>query len=154
MRLQTRLRQRGSRKSARPFLSEHRNNRREACFGPASPVRLTLLAGAAIILFAAASPLTLAQPKPLPPTFEEFLQQYVGKEILLLDGSPDLEQTDEADSMQRYVAVLESVSEQGIVVRRNKANDKRSLSYSLANIHRITYLFNARRYRRIVVETR
>jgi hypothetical protein len=107
----------------------------------------------ALILLAGAPPRLLAQTNPLPSTFQEFLHQYVGKEILLLDGSSDLGQSDEADSMMRFVAVLESVSEQGIVVRRNLSGDKRSLSYSLANIRRITYLFNGRRYRRIVVET-
>lgn len=114
---------------------------------------MLLLGCGVAALVALWEPLAEAQTSENPTTFLEFLTQYVGKEILLLDFSPDMGDVSPSDSLQRYVAVLESVTENGIVVRRIAESDKRSLTYPLSYIRRITYLFNGRRYRRIVVET-
>jgi hypothetical protein len=109
---------------------------------------------AGVIVGACVSPPSHAQETADPATFSEFLQQYVGKEVLLVDKASDMGQTDAPDSLDRYVALLESVTEQGILVRRSLESDKRSLAYAFTDIRRVTYLFNGRRYRRIVIEIR
>ena len=88
-----------------------------------------------------------------PPTFSEFLQQFVGQELLVVDRSVDMGQTEAPDSLDRYLALLESVNERGIVIRRNLQDDKRTLMYTFADIRRVTYLFAGKRYPRIVIET-
>jgi len=95
-------------------------------------------------------PSTLAQTRP--PEFREFLSQYTGKEILLIDMSSDSLQFFDADSTQRFVVVLDKVGNDLLIVHRGTGSDKRSFAYPIADIRRITYLFGGRPYRRIVVE--
>ena len=96
---------------------------------------------------------TYGQTTSTPPTFSEFLQQFVGQELLVVDRAVDMGQTEAPDSLDRYLALLESVNEQGIVIRRNLPTDKRTLLYTFADIRRVTYLFAGKRYPRIVIET-
>jgi hypothetical protein len=109
----------------------------------------------AIILFLAAgcfSPRAgLAQA--LPSDFREFLSGYTGKEILLINMSSDSLQFNDADSTQRFVVVLDEVGSDVFEVHRKTDSDKRSFTYRIADIRRITYLFGKRPYTRIVVET-
>jgi len=88
-----------------------------------------------------------------PATLQEFLAQYTGKEVLLLDTSSGEEQFTDGDSTSRYVVVLDEVHDGYLVVRRNSETDRRTFQYPLADIRRITYLFDGRPYPRIVIET-
>ena len=87
-----------------------------------------------------------------PAQFREFLSQYAGKEILLINMSSDSLQFADADSTTQYVVVLDQVGSDLMIVHRSTGADKRSFTYPLADIRRITYLFGGRPYKRIVVE--
>jgi hypothetical protein len=86
-----------------------------------------------------------------PATCHDFLSQYRGREILLLDKTSDTIQFDDPDSTNRYVVVLDAVDDDTFVVHRGSPGN--SYTYSLAAIRRITFLFNGRPYRRILVES-
>ena len=115
----------------------------------------TLFRRTAFILFLAAAcfspPAGLAQG--LPSDFREFLSMYTGKEILLINMSSDSLQFNDADSTERFVVVLDEVGSDVLVVHRTTNTDKRSFTYRIADIRRITYLFGRVPYKRIVVET-
>jgi hypothetical protein len=96
------------------------------------------------------SPAGLAQKRP--PEFRDFLSQYTGREILLINISSDSLQFFDADSTQRFVVVLDEVGNDVLIVHRTTGSDKRSFAYPIADIRRVTYLFGGRAYRRIVVE--
>ncbi len=87
-----------------------------------------------------------------PPEFREFLSKYTGSEILLVAVSSDSLQFADADSTQKYVVVLDEVGSDVLLVHRKTDIDKRSFSYPISRIRRITYLFGGRPYKRIVVE--
>ena len=86
-----------------------------------------------------------------PTTLREFLARYTGKEILLLDKTSNTIQFAEPDSAHLYVVVLDEIRDDAMIVHRATESDKRTFSYPIADIRRITYLFNKRPYRRIVV---
>jgi hypothetical protein len=88
-----------------------------------------------------------------PHQFREFLSQYTGREILLINMSSDSLQFFDADSTQRFVVVLDEVGSDVLILHRANGADTRSFAYPIADIRRVTYLFGGRRYRRIVVET-
>jgi hypothetical protein len=114
-----------------------------------------LVRGTALLLFLLAA--GFAQPaafaQKLPPEFRSFLSQYAGKEILLINISSDSLQFDDEDSTQKFVVVLDEVSNDALIVHRTTGTDKRSFSYPIADIRRVTYLFGGHPYKRIVVET-
>ncbi|HEX7572827.1 MAG TPA: hypothetical protein VF514_07015 [Bacteroidota bacterium] len=87
-----------------------------------------------------------------PEEFREFLSKYAGREILLITMSSDSLQFADADSTQKFVVVLDEVGSDVLLVHRTTDRDKRSFSYPIARIRRITYLFGGRPYKRIVVE--
>ena len=88
-----------------------------------------------------------------PPQFRDFLSQYTGKEILLINISSDSLQFFDADSTKRFVVVLDEVGSDVLILHRATGADTRSFAYPIADIRRVTYLFGGRPYRRIVVET-
>jgi len=88
-----------------------------------------------------------------PQDLKTFLSQYTGREILLISMSADSLQFADPDSTQRYVVVLDEVRSDNMIVHRQTGSDRRTFSYPIADIRRITYLFGGRRYKRIVVET-
>ena len=113
-----------------------------------------MLRGTWVILFLIAAVLSqgaIAQRKPQ--ELRTFLAQYTGREILLISMSSDSLQFADADSTERFVVVLDEVSSDNMIVHRQTGTDRRSFSYPIADIRRITYLFAGRRYKRIVVET-
>jgi hypothetical protein len=105
-----------------------------------------------LILYAAgfSSPAGLSQDRPQ--EFREFLSKYAGKEILLISTSSDSLQFVEADSTQKFVVVLDEVGSDVLLVHRTTDRDKRSFTYPISHIRRITYLFGKHPYKRIVVE--
>ncbi len=88
-----------------------------------------------------------------PQEFRTFLAQYTGREILFISMSSDSLQFADADSTQRFVVVLDDVSDDTMILHRQSGTDRRTFSCPIADIRRITYLFGGRRYKRIVVET-
>lgn len=114
-----------------------------------------LFRGRAFVLFLVAaccsSPAGIAQDRPS--EFREFLSKYTGKEILLVNMSSDSLQFNDADTTQRFVVVLDEVGSDVLIVHRTTDSDKRSFTYPIAAIRRITYLFGRLPYKRIVVET-
>jgi hypothetical protein len=106
-----------------------------------------------LILFTAALAQPSALAQKLPAEFRSFLSQYAGKEILLINMSSDSLQFADEDSTQRFVVVLDEVGNDVMIVHRETGADKRSFSYPIADIRRITYLFGGHPYKRIVVET-
>jgi hypothetical protein len=88
-----------------------------------------------------------------PATFRAFLSQYRGKEILLLDRKSELLRFDDADSSSKFVVVLDEVDEDSFIVHRGPPEHVNSSTYSLASIRRVTYLYNGRPYKRILVES-
>jgi hypothetical protein len=87
-----------------------------------------------------------------PSEFREFLSKYAGKEILRISMPSDSLQFDDADSPQKYVVVLDEVGSDLIWMHRMTDGDERSYTIPIAGIRRITYLFDRRPCRPIVVE--
>jgi hypothetical protein len=107
--------------------------------------------GAVCLLLLAVSTRGAAQQAPA--TIREFLSGYRGREILLLDKTANALQFADSDSTSRYVVVLDEVDTDTFVVHRGSSDHRNSYTYSLAAIRRITYLFDGRPYRRILVES-
>ena len=119
---------------------------------PSAVRRPLRVAAAACFLLLAGSAMGTAFAQNRPALFREFLSQYAGKEILLLNISSDSLQFVDADSSRQFVAILDSVGDDVMIVHRATDSDKRSFAYPLSDIRRITYLFGGRPYKRIVVE--
>jgi hypothetical protein len=96
------------------------------------------------------SPACLSQGRPQ--EFREFLSKYAGKEILLISTSSDSLQFVDPDSTEKFVVVLDEVGSDVLLVHRTTDRGKRSFTYPIAHIRRITYLFGRHPYKRIVVE--
>jgi SpoU rRNA methylase family enzyme len=88
-----------------------------------------------------------------PASFREFLAQYTGKEILLIDKIAENIEFFDKDSTTKYIFVLDEVVDDMIVIHRSTASDKRSMVFPIEDIRRITFLFGGRPYQRIVIET-
>jgi hypothetical protein len=105
------------------------------------------------LLLSAFTPATHAVAQQKPPTVRDFLTQYLGREVLLLDKTSNELQFDDPDSTRRFVVVLDDVGEETFIVHRGAPAHETSYRYSLSKIRRITYLFNGRPYQRIVIES-
>ena len=92
----------------------------------------------------------MAQKKPA--TIREFLLQYKGKDILMLDRTTGVEQFIGGDASKAYNVLLTDVQNDYFVVTRNTDSDKRTFVYPLTIIRRIIYLYDGRPYQKIVVE--
>jgi hypothetical protein len=107
----------------------------------------------ALLLFAVSAAPHHAVAGGNPATVREFLSRFAGKEILIVNLLEENLQFDDADSLTRYVVVLDSVASEHMIVHRAAGSDRRSFEYPLAEIRRITYLFDGKPYPRIVIET-
>ena len=107
----------------------------------------------ALLLFAVSAAPHHAAARGNPATMREFLSRFAGKEILIVNLLEENLQFDDADSLTRYVVVLDSVASEHMTVHRAAGSDRRSFEYPLAEIRRITYLFDGKPYPRIVIET-
>ncbi len=90
--------------------------------------------------------------KKLPPTLREFLLQYKGKEILILDKTTGMEQFVGGDASKTYNLILNDVQNDYIVVSRTTETDKRTFVYPLSIVRRIIYLYDNKPYQKIVIE--
>jgi hypothetical protein len=103
--------------------------------------RLSILAAVLVGLAELSNPADLAGQTRRPPTLREFLLQYKGREVLIIDKTTGVEQFVAGDPQSDYM-----------VVTRNTEQDKRSFVYPLSVIRRIIYLFDGKPYDKIVIE--
>jgi len=87
-----------------------------------------------------------------PATFKEFLAQYRGKEVLMMDKTGGVEQFVGGEAAKAYTVVLNDVMNDYIIVSRQVENDKRSFIYQLTNIRRIIFAYDGKPYQKIVLE--
>jgi hypothetical protein len=87
-----------------------------------------------------------------PATMREFLQQYRGKEIHIVDKTGGSEQFVSGNPSKAYVLTLVDVETDHIVVSRDSDTDKRTFLYPISLIRRIIYLYDGKPYDRIVLE--
>ena len=92
----------------------------------------------------------LAQKRP--PQLRDFLQQFKGKEVQIIDKTGGTEQFTSGDPTKAYTLTLNDVQTDYIVVSRNTASDKRTFVYPLSVIRRIIYEFDGKPYDRILLE--
>ena len=95
---------------------------------------------------------SLAQRRTNPPNFREFLLQYKGKDVLILDRTTGVVQYEGGDPSKAYSLTLNDVQNDYIVVTRNTDTDKRTFVYPISVIRRIIYLYDNRPYQKIVLE--
>jgi hypothetical protein len=113
--------------------------------------------GVVIVLFTIALALSLVTStapaqRRVPPTFREFLAQYKGKEVLILDKTTGMEQFVGGDASKTYNLTLNDVQNDYIVVSRTTDTDKRTFVYPMSVIRRIIYMFDNKPYQKIVIE--
>lgn len=110
-----------------------------------------ILIGLALMV-AAIPAQSLAQRRVNPPNFREFLLQYKGKDVLILDRTTGVVQYEGGDASKAYSLTLNDVLDDYIVVTRNTDTDKRTFVYPISIIRRVIYLYNNRPYQKIVLE--
>jgi hypothetical protein len=119
-------------------------------------MRLTKLFAACIHLGALALLLVItgsdsaAQKRPA--QLREFLLQYRGKEVQIIDKTGGTEQFTAGDPAKAYTLTLNDVESDYIVVTRGTATDKRTFIYPLTVIRRIIYQYDGKPYDRILLE--
>ncbi len=111
---------------------------------PALPL---LVAGALLVGFAADA---CAQKRPT--TLRDFLLQYRGKEIQVMDRTGGTEQFVAGDPTKTYVLTLVDVQDDYIIVSRNTSTDKRVFVYPISVIRRIIFAYDWKPYQMILLE--
>jgi hypothetical protein len=111
------------------------------------PATAVLILG---ILLLGAPPESLAQKRPA--TLKDFLAQYKGKEIQIMDRTGGTEQFVAGDPTKTYVLTLVEVQEDYIVVSRNTSSDKRVFVYPISVIRRIIFAYDWKPYQMILLE--
>ena len=112
-------------------------------------LRAFALASFLLLLFTAVG---AAQAQKRPALLREFLSQYKGKEIQIIDRTGGTEQFTTGDPSKAYTLTLNDVQTDYIVVTRNTATDKRTFLYPISIIRRIIYQFDGKAYDRILLE--
>ncbi len=87
-----------------------------------------------------------------PPTLKDFLLQYKGKEIQIMDRTGGTEQFVAGDPTKTYVLTLVEVQEDYIIVSRNTTSDKRVFVYPISVIRRIIFAYDWKPYQMILLE--
>ena len=105
---------------------------------------------AAATFFLSAGEPALAQKKPS--SIREFLMQFKGKEVFVMDKTTGVEQFVNGDASKAYSVVLNDVQTDYIVVTRDTETDKRTFLYPLTVIRRIIFQNNGKPYEKIVLE--
>ncbi len=87
-----------------------------------------------------------------PATLRDFLLQYKGKEIQIMDRTGGTEQFVAGDPTKTYVLTLAEVQDDYIVVSRNTSSDKRVFVYPISVIRRIIFAYDWKPYQMILLE--
>lgn len=111
-----------------------------------------LLIAGAILCLLCLIPSGNALSQKRPPSVREFLAQYKGKEIQILDKTGGTEQFAGGDPTKSYTLTLNDVQNDYIVVTRSTSTDKRTFIYPLSVIRRIIFQFDGRPYEKILLE--
>lgn len=109
---------------------------------------VSLLTFALIVLIPAGE----AAAQKRPPTMREFLLQYRGKEVQIVDKTGGAEQFVAGDPSKSYTLTLNDVQNDYIVVTRNTLTDKRTFVYPIGIIRRIIFQFDGKPYDKILLE--
>lgn len=112
-----------------------------------TPALRLLVAAALLVGFAADA---CAQKRPA--TLRDFLLQYRGKEIQIMDRTGGTEQFVAGDPTKTYVLTLVDVQDDYIIVSRNTSTDKRNFVYPISVIRRIIFAFDWKPYQMILLE--
>jgi hypothetical protein len=107
-----------------------------------------ILCTAAFLVIAAAP----AAAQRRPPTMREFLAQFRGREVLVMDRTGGIEQFAGGEAAKAYTVILNDVQNDYMVVTRDAESDKRSFVYPLSVIRRIIFAFDNKPYQKIVIE--
>jgi hypothetical protein len=102
------------------------------------------------IILLGSTPESLAQKRPA--TLRDFLVQYKGKEIQIMDRTGGTEQFVAGDPTKTYVLTLVEVQDDYIVVSRNTSSDKRAFVYPISVIRRIIFAYDWKPYQMILLE--
>ena len=86
------------------------------------------------------------------PTLKDFLLQYKGKDIQIMDRTGGTEQFVAGDPTKTYVLRLVEVQDDYIVVSRNTSTDKRVFVYPISVIRRIIFAYDWKPYQMILLE--
>jgi hypothetical protein len=108
-------------------------------------IGVTMLLG-----FALSAGDAIAQRKP--PSLREFLLQYRGREVLMMDKTGGVEQFAGGEAAKAYTVRLDDVLNDYIVVTRDSDTDKRSFVYPISVVRRVIYLYDGKPYQKIVLE--
>ena len=87
-----------------------------------------------------------------PSSIREFLLQYKGREIQVMDMTGGVEQFAGGDPNKTYVLNLVDVQSDHFIVARNTASDKRYFIYPISVIRRIIFAYDGKPYQMILVE--
>ncbi len=87
-----------------------------------------------------------------PPTIRDFLLQYKGKDVQIMDRTGGTEQFVAGDPTKTYVLKLVEVQDDYIVVSRNTGSDKRVFVYPISVIRRIIFAYDWKPYQMILLE--
>ncbi len=85
-------------------------------------------------------------------TLREFLLQYKGKDVLVMDKTGGIDQFTSGDASKSYTVMLVDVLNDYIVVSRDSDTDKRTFAYPLSIIRRVIFLYDGKPYQKIVLE--
>ena len=92
----------------------------------------------------------IAQRKP--PSLREFLLQYKGRDVLMMDKTGGVEQFAGGEAAKAYTVRLDDVLSDYIVVTRDSDTDKRSFAYPISVVRRVIFLYDGKPYQKIVLE--
>lgn len=109
-----------------------------------------VLCGTFALLFLTPGSECAAQKRP--GQLRDFLLQFKGKEIQIIDNTGGTEQYASGDPSKSYTLTLNEVESDYFVVSRNTATDKRTFIYPMSVIRRIIYKFDSKPYDRILLE--
>jgi hypothetical protein len=112
-------------------------------------LRTALLAAGTLFVLSSGSD-AFAQKRP--PTIHEFLLQYKGREVQIIDRTGGVEQFTAGDPTKTYTLLLVDVLDDYFVVARDTSTDKRSFVYPISVIRRIIYQFAGKPYDKILLE--
>ena len=87
-----------------------------------------------------------------PPSLREFLLQYRGRDVLMMDKTGGVEQFAGGEAAKAYTVRLEDVLNDYIVVTRDSDTDKRSFVYPMSVVRRVIFLYDGKPYQKIVIE--
>jgi hypothetical protein len=87
-----------------------------------------------------------------PPMLREFLLQYKGRDILMMDKTGGVEQFTGGEAAKAYTVRLDDVLNDYFVVTRDSDTDKRSFAYPISVVRRVIFLYDGKPYQKIVLE--